>query len=153
MEAKYINPVLEAMMNVLKTMAKVEPKQGKLALKDGNKAYGDVTGVMTMVSDKIKGSIALTFTKPAILDIAKRMLGQEFSEIDEMVTDLTGELTNMVTGGAKAIFETQGYDFNMSLPTVISGENHSVEHKSDGPTIVIPFSMESGDFFIEVSFK
>ena len=134
-------------------MAKLEPKPGKLALKDTKKAYGDVTGIMTMVSDTIKGSLAITFSEPAILDIAKRMLNQEFSEIDETVTDLTGELTNMITGGAKAIFETQGYDFNMSLPTVISGENHSVEHKSDGPTIVLPFSIDAGDFFIEVCFE
>ncbi|MCK5454757.1 MAG: chemotaxis protein CheX, partial [Calditrichia bacterium] len=126
MEAKYINPVLEAMTNVLKTMAKVEPKQGKPALKESNKSHGDVTGIMTMVSDKVKGSLAITFTKPVILDIAKRMLGEDFTEINEMVTDLTGEITNMVTGGAKAIFESQGHDFNMSLPTVISGENHSV---------------------------
>ncbi|MCK4950441.1 MAG: chemotaxis protein CheX [Gammaproteobacteria bacterium] len=153
MEAKYINPVLEAMMNVLKTMAKVDPKPGKLALKNSKKAYGDVTGIMAMVSDKAKGSLAITFTKPAILDIAKRMLGEDFTEINDMVTDLTGEITNMVTGGAKAIFESQGHDFNMSLPTVISGENHSVEHKSDGPTIVLPFSIEAGDFFIEVCFE
>ena len=153
MDAKYINPVLEAMTNVLKTMAKVEPKQGKPALKKSNKSHGDVTGIMTMVSDKVKGSLAITFTKPVILDIAKRMLGEDFTEINEMVTDLTGELTNMVTGGAKAIFESQGYDFNMSLPTVISGEGHSVEHKSEGPTIILPFSLDSGEFFIEVCFE
>lgn len=153
MEAKFINPVLDAMMNVLKTMAKLDPKPGKPELKKNNIARGDVTGLMTMVSNEVKGSLAITFTKPAILDIAKRMLNQEFTEIDDMVTDLTGELTNMVTGGAKAIFEQQGYNFNMSIPTVVSGENHTVEHKSDGPTIILPFTTEAGQFFVEVCFE
>ena len=153
MDAKYINPILDAMINVLKTMAKLDPKPGKPKLKKNNTAKGDVTGIMTMVSDQVKGSLAITFTKPVILDIAKRMLNQEFTEINDVVTDLTGELTNMVTGGAKATFDQQGYNFNMSQPTVVSGENHTVEHKSDGPTIILPFTTEAGSFFIEASFE
>ena len=153
MDAKYINPILDSMVNVLKTMAKLDPKAGKLELKKNNSVNGDVTGVMTMVSDKVKGSLAITFTKPVILDIAKRMLNEEITEIDDTITDLTGELTNMVTGGAKAIFDQQGYDFNMSIPSVVSGKNHTVTHMSDGPTILLPFTTEAGLFFIEVSFE
>ena len=152
MDAQYINPILDAMLNVLKTMAKLDPKPGKPELKKSNAANGDVSGIMTMVSDKVKGSLAITFTKPAILDIAKRMLGQEYTEIDEDVTDLAGELTNMVTGGAKATFEQQGHNFNMSIPTVVSGKIHTVEHRSDGPTIIVPFTSEAGKFYIEVCF-
>lgn len=38
MEAKYINPVLDAMVNVLKTMANVNPKPSKPELKENNTA-------------------------------------------------------------------------------------------------------------------
>lgn len=153
MEAKFINPVLTSIINVLKTMAKLEPKPGKPTLKTDDKAKGDVTGIMSMVSKDVKGSLAISFTEPVALDIAKRMLNQEFTEINDMVADLTGEIANMVTGGAKALLEKDGYNFDMSLPTIVSGKDHTVTHKSDGPKIILPFTTDAGEFFIEVCFE
>ena len=81
------------------------------------------------------------------------MLGEKLDSIDDTVTDMVGELTNMVTGGAKKILSEKGYRFDMALPTVISGKDHVVTHISKGPIIVVPFSTEAGDFFVELSFE
>lgn len=48
MEAKFINPVLHSMVNVLSTMAKLEPKPEKPSLKKDDIALGEVTGIMSM---------------------------------------------------------------------------------------------------------
>lgn len=153
MDVRFINPVLETMMNVLGTMARMEPKVGKPSLKKSQQAMGEVTGFMKMESPQTRGSMAITFTRPVIFEIAKRMLGADLTEIDDTAKDLTGEMANMVVGGAKNILVENGFDFEMSLPEVFSGQPHDIKHNCEAQTVVLPFKAESGDFFIEICFE
>jgi len=153
MDVRFINPVLETLMNVLGTMAKMEPKAGKPSLKKDQQAMGEVTGFMAMESPQTRGSMAISFSRPVIFEIAKRMLGAELTEIDDTAKDLTGEMANMVVGGAKNILVENGFDFEMSLPTVLSGQPHDIKHNCDAQTIVLPFKADSGDFCIEICFE
>jgi len=153
MEAKFINPFLSSIVNVLSTMAQLQPKPGKPSLKTKNVAPGVVTGVIAMNGKQVKGSLAISFTAPAIFDIGKRMLGDDLTAVDDTVKDLTGELTNMVLGGAKSIFTEEGYDFDLTLPEILTGENHIIDHKVEGPKIIMPFNIESGTFYIEICFE
>ncbi len=153
MDVEFINPFLTATTNVLTTMAKLDAKPGSVELKKTNIAHGDVTGLIGMIGDKVKGSFSISFTEAAILDITQRMIGEKVTTIDDTVTDMAGELTNMATGGAKKLLAEKGHDFDMAIPVVISGNNHAIIHKSKGPIIILPFTTNSGDFFIEVSFE
>ncbi len=153
MKAEFINPFLESIINVLETMANVKVTPGKPQRKEEDIAYGDVTGIIGMASSDVKGSLAITFSSAAIFDIAKRMLGEEVTAVNSTVTDLVGEITNMVTGGAKRMLSEQGYDFDMAIPAVVAGKNHHISHKSKGPKIMIPFSTSAGKFFVEICFE
>jgi chemotaxis protein CheX len=81
------------------------------------------------------------------------MLGEEVTSIDDTVTDMVGEITNMVTGGAKRLLSEQGYRFDMAIPSVVSGKNHIIHHKSKAPIVVVPFNTQAGNFFIEICFE
>jgi chemotaxis protein CheX len=153
MKVEFINPFLSSILNVLKTMAMLEAQPDKPALKTSEESFGDVTGLMGMAGKQTKGTLAITFTEPVILEIAKRMLGEEENKINDTVTDLVGEITNMVTGGAKKILSEKGYRFDMAIPSVIAGKDHVIHHKSKAPIIVVPFHTEAGDFFIEICFE
>ena len=153
MDVRLINPVLETMVNVLSTMANVRPHVGKPSLKQDEIARGEVSGIMSMVSPQVRASLAISFTKPVILDIVRRMLGEDIHEIDDTARDLTGEMANMVVGGAKNLFAVQGYDFNMSTPQILSGKDHTIHHQFPGTTILLPFTAESGQFFVEICFE
>jgi len=153
MNVEFVNPFLSAMANVLTTMADMKCSPGKAHLKKSTSAGGQVTGIMGMAGDQVKGSFAISFSKPVILDITKRMLGEAVTTIDATVIDMVGELTNMATGGAKAKLTEIGYDFNMATPVVVSGELHTIDHASTGPTIVVPFTTDAGDFFVEINFS
>jgi len=154
MDVKFINPVLNSVLKVLSTMAQLEVRPGKPSIKENTSAQGDVTGYMTMQSPQANGSMAITFSKPAILDITKRMLGESHEEINETILDMTGELANMAVGGAKNILIEQGYDFNMSLPSVLSGAEHDIKHlEQESPVIIMPFETDAGTFYVEACFK
>lgn len=152
MKFEYVNPFLTSMVKVLTTMANIECSAGKAYLKKTMSAEGQVTGIMGLGGEKTKGSFAVSFTKPVILDITERMLGETLTTIDETVIDMVGELTNMSAGGAVAQLSQKGYDLNMGTPVVVSGESHHIDHSSKGPIIVVPFTTEAGDFFVEISF-
>lgn len=153
MDVRFINPVIDAMLNVLSTMAQLESQPGKPSLKKDNLASGPVSSVMEMVGEKVRGSIAITFSEPVIQDIAKRMLGEEIQEINDTAESLTGEIANMVVGGAKHTLSQQGYDFNMSTPSIISGLESVIDHKHGQQTIIVPFVTETGNFYIELCFE
>lgn len=153
MKAEFINPFLESMINVLSTMAQIQAKPGKPNLKGDNVAKGDVTGIIGMAGEQAKGSLAITFTDKAIMHIASQMLGETIDTFDESLGDVAGEITNMVTGGAKRILSERGYKFEMAVPSTIIGKNHTITHNTKGPTVLIPFETDAGAFYIEVCFE
>lgn len=156
MKVNFINPVLGSMLNVLSTMAHIEPKVGVPKKKDRNDIVRgkNITGVMSMVGSNGNASIALTFSEAAILHIAKKMLpGGEITKIDGTVIDLVGELANMVLGGAKSDLEKEGYFFKLSLPTIIFGSDYLIAHKTNAPIIMLPFTMPEGEFVVEAGYE
>jgi chemotaxis protein CheX len=82
----------------------------------------------------------------------KNMVGEAPDEVNEEITDLVGEITNMVTGGAKRMLSEKGIDFDMATPIVVSGPKHSIHHKAKGPIVLIPLKNDLGKAYIEFSF-
>ena len=152
MKADFINPILYATINVLRTMGKLTPKPGKPNVKKNKTALGDITGIIGLTGDS-EGSISLTFSEACALTLAENMTGEKFDEINEKVADMVGELTNMVSGDARAQLEDLGFSFSAALPTIVQGKNHRVDHLVEGgATVFFPFSTGSGDLFVEACF-
>ena len=153
MNVEFMNPFLISTANVIKTMAKTEAKPGKPFLKSEKSANGDVTGIVGMRGTQARGSLAITFTEPAILHIYSQMLDEKADKISDDIVDCVGEITNMICGGAKAILSEKGYKFDMAIPSMIAGENHTIFHKTNGKIICIPFDTIAGSFFLEICFE
>mgnify|MGYP000193827348 CR=1 FL=1 len=155
MDVNLINPVLKSILNVLSTMAHIEPTPRRPKLKGKNDIiYGKhITGLIGMTGAEARISIALTFTEASILHIANKMLPNSFQQIDGVVIDLAGEIANMVLGGVKGELEEKGLSFNLSLPTIIVGNEYLIAHRTDAPIILLPFSMPEGEFFVEASYE
>ena len=149
MDVKFINPFLEGTVEVLTTMAFVNPRPGKPYLKKNNLAKGDVSGIIG-ITGTIRGSLALSFSTGSILKIVSNMLGEEITAINGDIRDAVGEITNMVSGAARKRIETMGFSLSASIPTVVSGKEHSIMHVVSGPSVVIPFEMEGGSFVVDV---
>ena len=151
MKAEFINPFLKATVNVLSTMAMLTPKPGKPSLMGGEVTKGDITGVIGLTGHT-EGSLAVSFSESCALKIVENMLGEKYEELNDEVADAVGELTNMISGDARAQLQKIGYSFTAAVPSVIRGEGHTVKHISKGPALLIPFTTDSGDFFVEASF-
>ena len=154
MNVEYLNPFLQAAVTVLKTMAFTTPKVGKPFVKGKTPlSQGDVTGVVGLTG-VINGSLAVSFSEAAILEVVSNMFGEAFKEMNDEVRDAVGELSNMICGDARRILAEKGHQFQAAIPTVIEGKSHKICHTLPGPVLVIPFTIgEDGVFFLELCFE
>ena len=152
MDAKYINPFINATLNVLETMASTKAEAGKPYLKKERVATGDVSGVIGLTGE-VSGTISVSFTEKSILAIVSNMFGEEMKELNEEIEDAVGEITNMISGQARQELEQLGRSLQAAIPTVVMGKNHSITHVTSHPVIAIPFSTDNGGFTIEVCFE
>ena len=150
---KFVDPAVEALSNILHTMASTEVTVGEVGVKESPRAKGSVTGIIPLRGDKLHGSLAVTFSKPAILAVFQRMVGEKRDTLDEEVANLAGEITNMVAGGANREYSEQGFEFEMATPFLLLGQNHAVHHDLKGTTVLIPFDSDAGGIFLELCFE
>lgn len=152
MDVLIINALLQSLMNVLTTMAGMRPIPGYPEPKNDNIARGEVSSTLDMEGDKAQGSMAISFSAPFIKALVKRMVGDDIKEVDDTAKDLTGEMANMIVGGAKAILADKDININMSTPQVLVGQKHEINHKYKAQTVILPFESEEGEFFLEINF-
>jgi chemotaxis protein CheX len=151
-DAEVAKPFVDATKHVLSMMAQIDPSAGKPYVKKGSSAAGDVSAVVGVTGDK-HGSISLSFPKKCAIAIVKNMLGDDIVDIIQDAKDAVGEVTNMISGQARAGLSQIGLNLQSSTPTVIFGDNHTISHVSSGPVIAIPFSTEFGVFTLEFCFE
>jgi len=151
-DAKIINPFLEAAINVLKTMAMIDATPGKPFIKQDNTAMGDVSGIIG-ITGAAQGSLSISFEGPCICSIVTNLFGTPVDEINEEVKDAVGEMTNMICGDARRRLEGLGCSLHAGTPTVVAGKNHSITHIHTGPCLAVPFKTKNGGFVVEVAFN
>ncbi len=152
MDIELAKPFIKAAISVVSTMAFITPVPGKPFVKKNNTATGDVTGLVG-ITGKQNGSVSISFSKGCAVAIVKNMLGEDIQDIVSDVKDAVGEITNMVSGQARAGLAEKGLVFQGSTPTVILGDNHSISHMAKSPIMAIPFTTEHGHFTIEFCFE
>ncbi len=153
MKVEYIQPFISATRKVLSTMAFMESSPRKPYLKKEGEitALGDISAVIE-VTGECRGSIGISFTKNCIVKLAFQMLGEEFNEINDELTDMVGEIVNMISGDARRELVKVGFHFSAGIPVLLKGENHDLKHFVQERIIVIPFTTKDGEFYIETCF-
>jgi chemotaxis protein CheX len=147
MRVEYINPFIAAVKHVYGTMLSCDVRRGKPVLKENNRADHYISGVIGL-SGRAVGTAVLSMSESAALAAASHMLMCEITEISDDVVDAVGELVNMIAGAAKAKLEE--YELMISLPNVITGDNHEIHFPSDVRPVSIPFETDWGPITLAV---
>ncbi|BHH83361.1 chemotaxis protein CheX [Desulforhopalus sp. 52FAK] len=111
-----------------------------------------ITGVIGLAGTH-KGVLAIHFPHPVAMAITGSFLGMEVEEVNEDVEDAVGELANMLGGNVKAILSDNGRDIDLSLPSVVSGENYDFQPTKEVDRVVIPFKCDAGEFSVELELE
>jgi chemotaxis protein CheX len=151
---EFINPFLAATIKTLEVQANtpVTPQKPYLK-KDANENIA-IAGVISLVSDKFSGSVAICFPKDVFLTIYENMFSEKHETITKELEDAAGELLNIIYGQVKVELNAKaGYHFKKALPTVFTGEKINVSQQGKSPAVVIPFQGAGGTFFIEIELE
>jgi len=151
MDVRLINPFVDSLIEALSMMASMDPVPQKPFIKESSTATHEITSLVSFANDTTAGTVALSLDKTCALDIYARFTGEELSEYSLEARDAVGEIVNMMAGGAKQKFSEEGNSFQISLPTVIEGEDSTVEHQNGCPVVVIPLAADDLNMCVEVA--
>lgn len=152
MDARVINAARQATRDLFSTMIPLPLVPGEpRGLKEIQERF-DVTGSIGLSGD-CPGAVGLRFPKLLAAKVASAMLGSTVSETSIEIQETVGELTNMIAGGMKNILHDQAIRFDISLPTVIVGDNHTFNIMADTEGMAIPFDVQGLLFVVEVCLK
>jgi chemotaxis protein CheX len=150
MDPTFIKPFIASIQNVFSTMMQLQVTVKEPFVKRDDNPSNDVSGIIGMSGD-VQGVVVLSFPQKTAENIVALFAGQQMKLGTPDFADAVGELVNMVSGGAKAMFKDK--KVSISCPSVIVGSNHHIARQSDIPCIVIPCGTDCGDLFIEVAIK
>ena len=123
------------------------------ALPEGKQILGCHLSSMIGLSGDISAMLSIHCPGAISLDIAGAMLGMEIEVIDADVKDALGEIANMVAGGVKEQFASENINLELAIPATISGKSYNVPSPTRGNRVIIPFNLEQGQFFVEITYN
>lgn len=134
MATNFSDAITSSTLDIFQTMLGMEATVGKL-LEAGEctELKYDVSGIIGLAGGCV-GAISVRMNQDVAMKITAGMLGMDVTEMSAEVEDCVGELGNMVAGGAKTVLAGNGIDFDISLPTVIVGCQHSTSQNIEGGT-------------------
>ena len=148
-DVSIVNAFIEATFEVLKTMAQTPATKETLFLREANMVSGDISAILSIRSTSHCGSLAISFGTECFLGIVNRMLGESFKQINAENSDAVAELCNQIFGVAKKNINAAGNDLQPAIPSVVTGVNHTITHKTHGQCVVVKFNTDVGTFTIE----
>ncbi|MCP4023318.1 MAG: hypothetical protein GY729_15850 [Desulfobacteraceae bacterium] len=151
MDVKYINPFINASINVFKTFAQITPVPGKASVRIAPSGKGEIKSFIGLNGHGVNGYFIINFSQDCLNDIFKALFGEAESANLEELDDIAGELTNMISGGAKAELSEKGFFFDVAVPQISRKIPKIPANLKKTPIIVVPFETGSGSFLIEAS--
>ena len=141
MRVEYINPFVESTFNVLKEVLNIDIKRGDLKLKNTSMQIQGVAAMVGLAGD-VQGRVLFDMSQETALFIAGVMNGTVFTVLDEMAKDTIQELANMITARAVTKLGGLGFRFDLTPPTLFTGEHMEVSTNLKVEALVVPMELD-----------
>ncbi len=153
MNVNYINPFINASINVFKTFADIDSKPGTPTVRNKPGAAEDINGFIELNGHGINGYFIIHFSRAFLNKILAILFDGHTTPSQEEAHDLAGELTNMITGNAKAELSKKGFFFDVAVPRISHTTPTISPDLKNNPVIIVPFDTRAGKFNIEASIR
>jgi chemotaxis protein CheX len=148
---EFAKKIVESTEEIFNTMIFMEVA-AESPLTQGKQDLGCHISAMIGLTGGLSAMLGIHCPEDVGLAISGAMLGMEIEEIDADVKDALGEIANMVAGGVKERFATENINLELAIPTAISGKSYTIASTTTSNRVIIPFSIEQGQFFIEIKY-
>lgn len=150
MKAQYINPFLNAALNLFQTHLGLKIKAGTPYLLDHEHQMEEISAIIGLAGETT-GAVVLSFSRETAIQLVSRFSGLKIRALTNDVLDGVGEMINIIAGNAKKDMEE--FKIAISLPGVITGSSYRIHWPEGVPVISIPFQSDLGNFSVNVSLK
>lgn len=151
-EAALARYVIEATKEIFSSMVMMELADDYPLKEPVTRFHCSITG-MVGLAGTYTGILSIHCPQSLAITMTSHMLGMEVEDVGEDVNDALGEIANMLGGHVKQLLSKGGLDINLSLPTVISGENYCVTSMADKDCVIIPFRWENDRFLVGLTLR
>jgi chemotaxis protein CheX len=157
---EFSKPFIDAAKNVFETMVFTKLEPGRPSVKQGNTSKGDVSAIIGLSGEvskdgenkKYRAMLVMSFPYDTYIKVAGAMLMETYTEFNEEIRDVGGEICNMIMGNAKRDLAGIGYTTDMAIPSIIEGPGHTIKYPEKTTVIIIPIKSAHGDMFIELCY-
>lgn len=127
MDAKLINPFIDAFVTVMPQMGFQNITKSSVTVKEKSASSLGVT-VLVGITKQIRGNVAYNMPEDTAKFIASTMMcGMPVENFDDMAQSAIAEMSNMLTATAATNLAALGLETDISTPTVTVGEGFSVK--------------------------
>lgn len=127
MDAKLVNPFIDAFMAVMPQIGFPTPKRKKLYLQDKN-IIGKGVIVMVGFTKQMRGNVVYNMQEETAKFIASTMMmGMPVAEFDAMAQSAISELSNMLSANAATNLTQMDLEVDISTPNLTIGEGFSLK--------------------------
>ena len=151
--AKFVNPFIEAGIAVIKMIAGIDVRRGHLSYKNKPEPKYDVS-IIVGIYGFLTGQVVYSMKKDIAEKLVEKMLaGKSPQERKILFVDTMGELANMITGNATAILsEKKDLALNITTPCIATGENLSISLVTT-PTLILGLYTQFGPVEVSVALE
>jgi len=149
--AKHVNPFVEAAMQVVSQVAGIEVRRGHLAYKAKVEPSFGVS-IIIGIYGFLTGQIVYSLDGQLAERLVDKMLdGKSPQEKKILFLDCLGEVANMITGNATSLLnQRRDQILNITTPAIASGTNLSV-HLVPKPALVLGLITQYGPIEISIA--
>jgi chemotaxis protein CheX len=149
--ARHVNPFVEAAMRVVNQIAGIEVRRGHLTYKARMEPSFGVS-IIIGIYGFLTGQIVYSLDGNLAARLVDKMLeGKSPEEKKIMFLDCLGEVSNMITGNATALLnQRRDQILNITTPAIAAGTNLSV-HLVPRPALVLGLISQYGPIEISIA--
>ena len=151
MRVEYINPFVEAAFSVLQQVLGVPLQRGELFLKSFSQPILGVTVIVGLAGD-VQGRVLFDMAPKTATAIASAMNDEEITTMTDLAKATVSELANMITAQAVTKLHELGFRFELTPPTLITGEKMEISD-NDTEALIVPVDMPQGKMEINVAVR
>jgi chemotaxis protein CheX len=152
-KAEIINPFIESAENLFQTMFSSPIKKENPNLQTRLEPTLDIISLIGL-SGAFQGIVSMSFPIKTSLNMVSYLYGKDIVVVDSTVIDAVAEFVNVLAGGAQSkLNKILNEPIELSIPTVIRGNQFSIEYPMMAKWIEIPFTSNLGQFVIRVTVK
>ena len=151
MDVKFLNPFIDAAVEVMKAEVGIDVARGDLTVQKTAMTTDDVTVLIHLVG-QVYGVVLYGMPILTGLNVVSQIMGQKFTEFNSLAQSGVAELGNVITGRSTIKFSEAGFSSNISTPTIITGKGVQIS-TLDFPRIIVPLRSQLGDIMVHLALK